>query len=169
MCVDWNKIETEYITSDVSYAMLADKYGIGRNTIYSKSKQGGWIKARHKYRDKTVTKTINKAMESESDKLSQLYTAADRVVAIIADVVESKENLPQIDGKVDISALRAMVTIIDKATVAMRSLYGYRSVAEQDKKEIELAKIHAATEAELGGAGGVIMLPPRMEDDTDGN
>ena len=56
---DWQKIKTEYITTDPSYRKLAQKYGIDSAVIGRRAKSEEWVKLRQQYIDKTQTKTLN--------------------------------------------------------------------------------------------------------------
>lgn len=77
---DWKKIKTEYITTNASYRMLAKKYGVGVQTICTRSKAEGWIALREQHRDKTVTKTIDRISEKQADKMSRIDDLADQLL-----------------------------------------------------------------------------------------
>ena len=40
---DWNKIKTEYLTSDTSYRKLAQKYGVNAITKAKKVRKEVWV------------------------------------------------------------------------------------------------------------------------------
>ena len=77
---DWKKIKTEYITTDTSYRKLAQKYGVGYQTICHRSQAEGWIAEREQHRDKTITKTLDRISEKQADKLSRIDGLADRLL-----------------------------------------------------------------------------------------
>ena len=74
---DWKKIKTEYITSETSYRRLAEKYGVGRNVIGERARAEKWVQARKEYRDKTVTKSIERIGEKTVDKMARIDALSD--------------------------------------------------------------------------------------------
>lgn len=102
---DWNKIKTEYITTDTSYRKLAEKHGISYQAICRRSKDEGWIYLREQHMNKTVTKTINRISEKQVDRASKLISVADllldRVKSIVEDhpeVLVQSQNLKNLSG-----------------------------------------------------------------------
>lgn len=77
---DWQKIKTEYITTDTSYRKLADKYDVHYQAICQRSKAEGWIPQREQYRNNTITKTIDKIGNNQADKMSRIDTLADKLL-----------------------------------------------------------------------------------------
>lgn len=90
--MDWKAIKTEYITTDTSYRKLAKKYGISLNTICNKSKQEGWIKDKEQFIDKTVSKTIEKISEAQSDRAKRIRTVADKLLDKLEILVDTLEG-----------------------------------------------------------------------------
>lgn len=84
---DWKKIKTEYITTNASYRMLAKKYGVGVQTICTRSKAEGWIALREQHRDKTVTKTIDRISEKQADKMARIDDLADQLLEKLEQAV----------------------------------------------------------------------------------
>lgn len=77
---DWQKIKTEYITTDTSYRKLGEKYGIHYKAISDRGKAEGWVQLRSQHRDKTLTKTIEKISERQSEELSRICSIADKLL-----------------------------------------------------------------------------------------
>ena len=77
---DWNKIKTEYITTDTSYRKLAQKYGIHYKVISDRGKAEKWVELRSQHRDKTLTRTLEKVSEKQSDKMARIDDLADRLL-----------------------------------------------------------------------------------------
>lgn len=61
--INWQKVETEYVTGDTSYAKLAKKYGVGRRAVTVRGKDGDWVRKREEYRAETTSKLIRKTQE----------------------------------------------------------------------------------------------------------
>ena len=77
---DWQKIKTEYITTDTSYRKLAQKYGVSFQAICHRSKEEGWIAAREQYMNKTITKAVDKISNKKADKMSRIDDLADKLL-----------------------------------------------------------------------------------------
>lgn len=169
---DWNKLKTEYITTGITYAELAKKHKISATAINERAADEKWVESRKIYREKVEELVINKAADKESTKLARLYSAADGITKVIADVAENTDfYMDDEKNKPNFSDLRTMVNIINSATDMMRKLYGFRSVEQQDTREIELAKIKAEASKRLEEAGdeetGVILLPEMLVEENE--
>lgn len=77
---DWQAIKTEYITTDTSYRKLAQKYDIHYKVISDRGKAEGWVELRSQYRDKTLTKTLDKISTKKSDKMARIDDLADKLL-----------------------------------------------------------------------------------------
>lgn len=86
--IDWITIKTEYITTLTSYRKLADKHGVHFRAISERAKAEGWVKARATYREGLVTKAVQKAEERQSDKLSRIDQAADRLMSKLEKAID---------------------------------------------------------------------------------
>ena len=88
MAVDWLAIKTEYITTDISYRKLADKYGIHYKVIADRGKAEGWVEQRSQHRDKTLTKTLDKISAKQASKLARIDTLTDRLLDKVERAIE---------------------------------------------------------------------------------
>ena len=90
--VDWIKIKNEYINTQTSYRKLADKYKISRSTLEKKAIKEKWADCRKKQcgkiEAKVGQKTAEKIAAKESDRLSRLASAADRLLEKIEEATE---------------------------------------------------------------------------------
>ena len=121
---DWKKIKTEYITTDTSYRKLAQKYGVGYQAICHKSKEEGWITEREQYKNKTISKTIEKISQQEANRAARIHSVADKLLNKIEAMVDSEEPM-------DTKGIRAL-------TAAVKDLKEIQSVrSELDKQEQE--------------------------------
>jgi glycosyltransferase involved in cell wall biosynthesis len=88
--VDWNweKIKTEYITTEKSsYRRLAEKYEISLGTLSNRAKNEKWAELKKQHYDKTVTKSVEKIEKSKVDKMTRIIDVADRLLAKIEQAV----------------------------------------------------------------------------------
>lgn len=56
--VNWNKVKTEYITTDISQRKLADKHGIPYPTLRKRCRTEAWYEQKKAYCSKVVTKAV---------------------------------------------------------------------------------------------------------------
>ena len=90
---DWQKIKTEYITTDTSYRKLAQKYGVHYNAIAHRAKQEGWISQRNQYCDKTVTNTLDAISEKQVDRAANLIFVSDLLLGKVKKLLEADEEI----------------------------------------------------------------------------
>ena len=93
--LDWKKAKTEYITTNISYRKLADKYGTSASAICQKAKAEKWVEQRKQYINKTVTKTVEKISEKEADALAEHYRANDLMAKLLVQILEDDEKLEE--------------------------------------------------------------------------
>lgn len=77
---DWQKIKTEYITTDTSYRKLAQKHGVGYSVIGERARLEGWVEQREQFRNKTITKAINKMSRKKADKMARIDDLTDKLL-----------------------------------------------------------------------------------------
>ena len=86
---DWQKIKTEYITTDTSYRKLAEKYGVHYNAIANRSKQEGWISQRNQHCDRTMTKTLDAISNQQVDRATNLISVSELLLAKVKSLLET--------------------------------------------------------------------------------
>lgn len=75
--INWTKIETEYITKNISQIKLSKKYKISRSTIQNRCKEGNWTDKRKKYQSVLVQKSVQKAVEKDAEFYAELKQVCD--------------------------------------------------------------------------------------------
>jgi hypothetical protein len=60
---DWTKLEAEYVSGNISYANLADKYNIRLPTLKEHASKNNWYKKRTINHTKTIPKIVEKVNE----------------------------------------------------------------------------------------------------------
>ncbi len=86
---DWQKIKTEYITTNTSYRKLAAKHGISYQAICRRSQDEHWGEQREQHMNKTVTKALDKISKQQVDRAANLISVADLLLAKVKSLVES--------------------------------------------------------------------------------
>lgn len=94
--IDWIKIKNEYISTNISYRKLAEKYNISKNQIANRATAEKWQELRKKQQDKIGTKlgqkTADKIVEEESDRISRMNKVADNLLKKIEEATEQLNN-----------------------------------------------------------------------------
>ena len=90
--VDWLVIKMEYITTDLSLRVLAEKHGVSRTTIGHRSKTEGWVEARRQHRLKIETKTTEKIANKEANKLARLAATADKALDVVVRAFDDPDQ-----------------------------------------------------------------------------
>lgn len=90
---DWQKIKTEYITTDTSYRKLAQKYGVNYRTICVRSKQEGWIEQREQHVNKTTTNILNAIGRQQVSRAERLQSVADKLLMRVESLLEGDSEL----------------------------------------------------------------------------
>ena len=139
---DWNKIKTEYITTDTSYRKLADKYGLDQATIARRAKKEGWGSNRQQNAIRTQAKMVNAISNKQVDRAANLISVADLLLAKVKSLVESDsavlidtQNLKHISGVLkDIKEVQMIRSEADIREQNAR-IAKLQKEAERDKNE----------------------------------
>lgn len=90
---DWQKIKTEYITTDTSYRKLAQKYGVSHVQIGNVGKQENWVELRRQHLDKTLAKTMDTISNKQVGRAAKLISVADLLLDKVKSLVEGSPEL----------------------------------------------------------------------------
>ncbi len=77
---DWQAIKTEYITTNTSYRKLTQKHGVGYSVIGERARLEGWVEQREQFRNKTITKAVDKMSSKKADKMTRIDDLADKLL-----------------------------------------------------------------------------------------
>ena len=187
---DWLKIKTEYITTDTSYRKLAEKYGLSRVQVGNVGKEENWVELRRQYLENTLTKTLEKTAETDSDRLARLMETTSRAIDVVVGAFEDEKQFnrhiiteglgegttmteERIFAKVDTKALRDLTTVLKDLTGLMRDFYNIPTPAQAEAQRIAAARLAMdERKSTIGGDDdddetGVILIPPVKESDAD--
>lgn len=169
--INWEKIQTEYVTGRISQRDLAKKHGVSLAELGRRCKQEGWVALRREYQAKTMAKALEKISDEQADQMAQeLTAAAGELLAMVRKGIRSldkpvrghKETIEQEglttstewttldepDGQVDLKGAKA-------AANALRDVYavlGLKTELERQEQEARIAALRArAAEAEGDG------------------
>ena len=165
--IDWEKIKTEYVTTDISQRGLIKKYKVNNVDLAKHSKEEGWVQARKDYKARATAKVIAKMCDKESTKqanqlsglLDASYNLRDRIMKATADpdqfnrylVTKGRkggefETVEVIKDKVDTKAIRELTQSMRALEDLIRSLNNIPTPAEQQRLDIERQKFELEKE-----------------------
>ena len=136
---DWNKIKTEYITTNTSYRKLAAKHGISYQAICRKSQDEHWGEQREQYMNKTVTKALDKISKQQVDRAANLVSVADLLLAKVKSLVESDAEVLS-----DTQSLKHISGVLKD----IKEVQMIRSDADMREQEARIANLRKQAEKE---------------------
>lgn len=95
--IDWQKIKTEYITTNISCRKLAEKHGVSESTLMKKSASENWAGLRKQHRSKTEAKTSEKIIERQSEELADGLMKCNELANALLGKVE--RAIAQLDDR----------------------------------------------------------------------
>ena len=129
---DWQKIKTEYITTDTSYRKLAQKHGVHYNAIANQAKKEDWISLRKQFCDRTVTKTVTKISDRKVDRAAKLLDVSDLLLEKVRAALESYDDIP-----LDSQSMKHISGVLKD----LKEIQMIRSDADLREQEARIAKL----------------------------
>lgn len=152
---DWQKIKTEYITTDISLRKLAEKYGIRYATVQDRSKKEEWITLRDQHRTSTVSKVLAADSRKKADRLTRIQDATDRLLDKIEQAITEldiqlakethKEKVieysnPERPDKATKEIIHETEKVIEMSSIIDRQGLKQIAAALKDIKEVQMLK-----------------------------
>ena len=161
--IDWDKIKTEYVTTDISIRALSEKHKIDKNLVASHCKNDKWVKARKDYKTRVSTKAITKSCNKKANELAGVLSSAYKIRDTIEKAVDDPyqfnrflvtkgskggefETTEEVMEKVDTKAIREMTQALKAIEGLIRSLNNIPTPAEQQRLDIERQKFELEKE-----------------------
>ena len=154
---DWNKIKTEYLTSDTSYRKLAQKYGVNATTIAKKASKEDWVSQRQQLANRTLSKTLTAVSNRQVNRAARLQKVADKLLNKIEAAVDDYNMAVLL---VDRQSLRQ----ITGALKDIKDIQMIRSEADLREQEARIAKLLKEAEREDSGPNKVVIQIEGGED-----
>ena len=154
---DWNKIKTEYLTSDTSYRKLAQKYGVNATTIAKKASKEGWVSHRQQLANRTLSKTLTAVSNRQVNRAARLQKVADKLLNKIEAAVDDYNMAVLL---VDRQSLRQ----ITGALKDIKDIQMIRSEADLREQEARISKLLKEAEREDNGPNKVVIQIEGGED-----
>ena len=141
--MDWEKIKQEYITSNLSYRKLADKYEAPLSSLMARGSREGWVQLREQFRSKTIAKTIEKGSDVQSKLAVSVTGAADRLLSEINKLINGFTNTGKTMSETTIKTLTGALKDIKAIKDGKTPLD-----IEEQKARIAILKKQAASETQ---------------------
>ena len=135
MSADWNKIKTEYITTNTSYRKLAQKYGVSTTQICNVGSKEGWVEQREQFLNKTTAETIEIISQQEVNRAAKIHSVADKLLLKIEAIADGSRPL----ASKDIRALTAAIK-------DLKEIQNVRSDADRREQEARISNLQKQAE-----------------------
>ena len=153
MSADWNQIKREYITTDISYRDLAQKYGVNKDTIGRKAKDEGWVELRRQHTDKTQTKILEADTKQKVSRAEKLRSAADMLLGKVVALMEASDPT-----EIDTQSMKHISGVL-KDIKEIQMIKSDADMAEQEARIAKLRREAEKDEVKETGNFGVVLLP----------
>lgn len=183
--INWKKIEKEYVTGEDSYRTLAKNHGLSYTQLLANAKENEWRRKREEFRENVCVKSIQKAEDSEADRLAKIGIVASKALDRAMKAFEDEEQFnryivstsvgpgmtdmeERIYQKVDTKALKELTATIKDLTSIIRNVYGIPTQAEAEAQriaaerlELDKKKVDADTDRDVTIT---VSLPDEMKE-----
>jgi hypothetical protein len=88
---EWEKIKTEYITSEISYRNMATKYGIPYGRLQMRGREEDWKGQRAEYKENLLKKSIDLICDEQAHRIARAVMIGDKMLEKV------EESLNEID------------------------------------------------------------------------
>ena len=143
---DWQKIKTEYITTDTSYRKLAQKYGVDSAVIGRRAKNEEWVKLRQQHIDKTQTKTLNAISKKQAYRAANLMAVSDLLLGKVKKLLETGDEV-----LVDPQSMKHISGVLKD----LKEIQMIRSEADMREQEARIEKLRKDSEIEKENARAI--------------
>lgn len=148
--INYKKLETEYISTRISYRQLAKKHNLSERQIARYGKEHGWVEKRQQFVGKVAAKTQSALIQSETDKLLAICSAVDFLKDTVADALSDPQQLytrvwfdaetgtatEYTTSKIDVSAVKSLAGALKDLASVVRDVYGI--AAQSANNEINI-------------------------------
>lgn len=139
MGVDWEKMEREYVTGNICYRELIDKYGLPRTTLGRQGKKNGWVAKREVWRsrvnEKAQARCGERAAQRESQRLGRLMEASEKLDELLNRICDA---LIDPDAETAVRGVVSLASALKTAVDVKRDLY--ESMPIGNRRRLDLAQ-----------------------------
>lgn len=147
--MEWQKIKTEYITTNTSYRKLAQKHGIDQATVARRAKKEGWVDERQRYISWTQAKIIESIGGQQADRAVRLQTVADKLLGKVEGLLDSLDPV-----ELDTQAMKHISGVLKD----IKEIQMIRSDADMREQEARIANLERQAEKDDGKSRTVTVI-----------
>ena len=168
---DWTEIEKDYLESGLSYAQLAEKYGVSLAALKKQASRKGWAKKRSGSEQKAERVETALAKVSPQEMSPENVTTGD---SVLNKETETQRFNRIVDGMLD--RVEDAICIVNPSdavsikllTAALKDLRDLkhlnRTELDIEEQRARIAKLRSETRiVETEDVGGVILMPEIQE------
>lgn len=152
---DWQKIKTEYITTDTSYRKLGEKYGVTYSVIGERARTEGWVEQREQFRNKTLTKSVNAISNKQVDRTANLISVADQLLAKVKSLLETDAEVLS-----DTQSMKHISGVLKD----IKEIQMIRSDADMREQEARIENLRRQAQKDDAGADVTVVIDDRVGD-----
>lgn len=172
--IDWKLIKGEYVTSDISLAKIAKKYGVSASAVQKKSVKEKWAaekrKQHKKAADKVAKKLNDKNVRKTVSDIERVCSAASKLIAKINRAIDEVDKCEKVtvrttkiktEGINDKGQAEEIEETARETDIEIyKGLVDTKSIAEISKSLLNIKQVLAGTEQnENEKKVGIIELP----------
>lgn len=152
---DWQKIKTEYITTDTSYRKLGEKYGVTYSVIGERARTEGWVEQREQFRNKTLTKCVNAISNKQVDRTANLISVADQLLAKVKSLLEMDAEV-----LIDTQSMKHISGVLKD----IKEIQMIRSDADMREQEARIENLRRQAQKDDAGADVTVVIDDGVGD-----
>lgn len=88
---EWEEIKTQYVTTDISYRKLAQKYGMAYGRLQTRGFNEKWQEEREAYKENLFKKSVDLICDEQAHRIARAIRIGDRMLEKV------EESLNEID------------------------------------------------------------------------
>lgn len=155
--IDWETIQSEYVTTNVSQKELAEKHGVSVGTLRYRCAVERWGDQRRQHRDRIMEKTSERLSDAAAERMVQLMGGTDKMLTATLEALDDPDQFyrylvkEKADGetytkeevfkKADTKAMKDMTVMLEKLTGLTRDLYGLPTREQELRRELAEEKL----------------------------
>lgn len=141
----WTRIRSEYMTSEIAYRALAQKYGVPFSALSRRAKAENWPELRRQHNDRVATELIQKIQTEnvahQYAHLINLQKSADKLVNLASAVMEDENSCRDQYGRYDPRRLRDLACAVRELLTITRNVYDLPSIQERSSMDIAAERL----------------------------
>lgn len=171
---EWEKIKTEYITSDISYRSLADKYGMTYTRLHTRAYEENWKEEREQFKGNLVKKSVDLICDEQAEQiarairigntmLEKIEESLNEIDMVLCKNTQSTRGVEEIDGhlcevtrstedftKKRVAIDRAGLKQLSAVLRDLREIGIFRCALDQKEQEARINKLRKDAEDDTG-------------------